>query len=179
MDPLDRFVDGCRNAGPRAGRTRVVAVDGPSGSGKTTLAPHLADRFGGCPVVRMDAIHPGWDGLDDAVPRLVEWVLEPLAAGRGARYRRFDWDRGAYAEWHEVPDSPFLVVEGVGSGARRCAPYLTGRVWPDAPAEIRFARAMARDGDGYLPHWERWAAQERDLFAADGTAERADLTVLT
>jgi hypothetical protein len=37
---------------------------------------------------------------------------------------------------------------------------------------------MARDA-AYEPFWERWAAQERDLYAADGTSARADLVIDT
>jgi uridine kinase len=169
-----------RAAEPRAGGTRVVAVDGPSGAGKTTLAAALAAGLGvagvPAPVVHLDDIYPGWDGLDDAVPRLLEWVLEPLAAGREPRYRRFDWPSGAYAEWHDVPvaGAAALVVEGVASGARACAPYLSLLLWVEAPRDLRFARGIERDGDAYLPYWERWAVQEEKHFAREGTRARAD-----
>jgi pantothenate kinase-related protein Tda10 len=70
---------------PHAGTTRVVAIDGPAGSGKTTLAARLAGRLRS-PVVHMDDLYPGWDGLAEAPLRLYEWVLQPLAAGRPGRY---------------------------------------------------------------------------------------------
>jgi uridine kinase len=158
----------------------VVAVDGPSGSGKTTLATALAHALATdgipAPVLRLDDVYPGWDGLDDAVPRLLEWVLEPLAAGRPARYRRFDWPSGEYAEWHDVPTAgaAALVVEGVSSGARACAPYLSLLLWVEAPRDVRFARGVERDGEAYRPHWERWARQEDAHFAREHTRERAD-----
>lgn len=164
-----------RRRPPSAGGTRVVAVDGPSGSGKTSLAAELATALDGAPVVHLDDLYPGWDGLEDIVPRLLEWVLEPLARGEPARYRRYDWPTGRYAEWHDVPPCPVLVVEGVASGARACAPYLSLLVWVDAPRDLRFARGMARDGEGYRPHWERWARQETAHFAAEGTRDRADV----
>jgi uridine kinase len=158
-----------------AGGTRVLAVDGPSGSGKTTLAGHVSGALGGAPVVHMDDLYPGWDGLDDAVPRLLEWLLEPLSRAEPARYRRYDWAAGAYAEWREVPPCGALVVEGVGSGALPCAPYLSVLVWVDAPRHVRFARGIERDGEAYLPYWQRWAAQEERHFALHGTRERADV----
>lgn len=164
---------------PRAGTTRVVAVDGPSGSGKTTLAATLSEALGGAPVVHMDDLYPGWDGLADAVPRLREWVLEPLSRGETARYRRYDWVEHRYAEWHDLPATEVLVVEGVGSGARECAPYVTALVWVEAPHDLRLARGIERDGEAYRPHWERWAAQEEQHFRADGTRGRADVTVRT
>jgi len=166
------------------GGPRVVAVDGPSGAGKTTLARALAPALGTpgapAPVVQLEDFYPGWDGLDAVVPRLVEWVLEPLAAGRPAGYRRWDWDAGAWAGWRAVPVPPgtaAVIVDGVGSGARACAPYLSLLVWADAPADVRYARAMARDGEGYRPHWDRWAAQEEAHFAREGTRARASVVV--
>jgi uridine kinase len=164
---------------PSAGGTRVVAVDGPSGSGKTALAAGLSDVLGGAPVVRMDDLYPGWDGLEDSVPRLVEWVLEPLARAEPARYRRWDWAGGAYAETHEVAGSDVLVVEGVGCGARACAPYLSLLVWVEAPHDVRFSRSMERDGEAYRPHWQRWARQEAAHFATEGTRDRADVVLIT
>lgn len=167
---------------PSAGATRVLAVDGPSGSGKTDLAAAVSDVLGGAPVVHMDDLYPGWDGLADAVPRLVAEVLEPLSRGDAARYRRYDWGSGRYAEWHEVDPAPtgdVLVVEGVGSGALACAPYLALLAWVEARPEVRFARAMARDGGTYLPYWHRWAAQEDQHFPANRTRDRADVRIST
>jgi uridine kinase len=161
---------------PRAAVTRVVAVDGPSGSGKTTLAGRLATLLE-APVIRMDDLYPGWDGLEAAVPRLLEWVLRPLATGSAARYRRYDWQAGGYAEWHDVPAAPVLVVEGVACGSRRAAPFLSLLVWVEAPRQVRLRRGLERDGEAYRPHWLRWAAQEEAHFAAEGTRERADVRV--
>ena len=48
-------------------------------------------------------------------------------------------------------------------------------LWLDAPAEQRFARAIARDGDAYAPHWQRWAEQEERHIAVNDPAALADL----
>jgi uridine kinase len=160
---------------PRCGRTRLVCVDGPSGSGKTSFAARLAGALGGAPVLHMDDVYPGWDGLDAVVPLLRDLVVAPLAAQRPARYRRWDWDRDTYAEEHDLGTPPVLVVEGVGAGSRP----VTGRsvllVWLEAPLDERFRRGIARDGETYRPHWERWARQEVAHFATEGTRARADL----
>jgi cytidylate kinase len=167
-----------RAAPPRAGTTRVIAIDGPSGSGKTTWAGGLAATLD-APLVHLEDFYPGWDGLAATLPRLRDWVLRPLAEGAAAGYRRFDWVRGAYAEWHEVPVAGTLVVEGVGSGALLAAPFLSLLVWVEAPALVRRERALARDGDTYAPHWERWARQEEAYFAADRPRDRAQAIVDT
>jgi hypothetical protein len=161
-----------RAAPARAGDTKIVAIDGPSGSGKTTLAGRLPG-----PVMHMEDIYPGWDGLRDSIRRLVEWVLEPLAAGGRVGWRRYDWEHGRYAEWHDLPAPRTLVIEGVGAGALAAAPYVSVLIWVDAPLWLRRHRALARDGETYRPHWDRWAGQEREYFAGDRVRERADLLI--
>ena len=60
-----------------------------------------------------------------------------------------------------------------------------GVAFTDTDAEIERAATMsipeifARDGEAYRPHWQRWAAQERALYAADRTRESADVIVRT
>ncbi len=171
-----------RRRGPRAGGSTVIAVDGPSGAGKTVFADRLIsavarsvgadDRVTPVP---MDDLYPGWDGLSAAVPMLVDLVLAPLAQGRPAAYRRYDWERGRYAESHPIPGGGWVVVEGVGCGSRAAAPYLSALAWLDAPLDERLRRGLARDGEAYRPHWERWARQERALFAEEATSARADV----
>ena len=165
-------------AGPaRCGGTRLVCVDGPSGSGSRCSRDGWLPRSGGPPVVHMDDLYPGWDGLAAAVPLLYEQIVAPLAAGRPAGYRRYDWDRGGFAETPRA--GPARGAGGGGRGGRGppVAPYASLLVWVEAPRAERFRRGIARDGETYRPHWERWAEQEAAHFAAEGTRDRADLRV--
>jgi uridine kinase len=163
--------------GPRCGSTSLVAVDGPSGSGKTTLARLLADEL--CaPTVHMDDLYPGWDGLRAGTHRADEWVVQPLREGRSARYRRWDWAADRYGEWVQIPPTDVVVLEGCGSGALPGGKWASVLVWVEAEESVRRRRALARD-PGFEPYWELWAAQERRLYDADRTWERADLIVDT
>jgi uridine kinase len=162
---------------PTLGAGRMVCVDGPAGSGKTTLAADVA-ALTAAPVVHLDDLYPGWDGLF-AVDRAVLDLLRPLAEGRTGRYRRWDWYAGAYAETRDVEPGPLLVLEGVGAGNRAWADLVTTLVWVEAPPEMRRARALERDGDGLLEHWAGWTRDERRLFAEQDTRARADLVVET
>ena len=176
LHPLTDLSDLLAELPPRAAGTKVVAIDGPSGSGKTTLARHLRAVLS-APSIHMDAIYPGWDGLGEAPALLAEQVLAPLAAGQPAAYRRWDWAEDRWAESHPVPPAPVLIVEGVGSAAARCAPYLSLLIWIEAGRDVRLRRGLERDGETYRPHWERWAGQEVEMFARDRTRERADVLI--
>jgi uridine kinase len=161
----------------RAGSTRLVAVDGPSGAGKTTLADALAAGLA-APVVHMDDLYPGWDGLHESRLRVRDWVVEPLLDGRPPRYRRWDWARSEYGEWVQPDPSGVVVLEGCGSGALDTAGALSLLVWVEAQEAVRRTRGLQRD-PGYADFWDRWKRQEREVYALDRTRERADVVVDT
>lgn len=175
---MDRLVALVEGAEPACGEVTVVAIDGPSGSGKTTLAAALAARID-APVVPMDELYPGWDGLVHAVTLVTTQVLEPLSRGERAAYRRWDWKENHWGATALVSEAPVIVLEGVGSSVLPAGGFAAVRVWVQATEQVRLARGIARDGESYRPHWERWAAQERALFAHDRTRERADLVIDT
>ena len=161
---------------PRAGRTRVVAIDGRSGAGKTSLAARLRAELG-APTVTLEDLYGGWDGLERGIDLLTAEVLEPLSAGRAARVPRYDWVAATWdAPWVLEPPE-LLIVEGVGAGARRAAVYESVLVWMEVPAPVRKKRALDRDGETFAPHWDAWAAQEDAMLARERTPERAGVII--
>lgn len=175
---VEAVVDLARAREPRCGRVRVIAIDGPSGSGKTTLAAGVCATLD-APAAHMDLIFPGWDGLRDAVGLLTSQVLEPLSRGETAAHRVWDWERGEWGAVRAIPDSDVVVVEGCGASVMPAGRYAAVAVWVEAPPDVRMARGLERDGETFRPHWQRWAAQEQALFAADGTKARADIVIST
>jgi uridine kinase len=173
-DGITRIIAALAGAPPCAGRTRVVAIDGRSGAGKTSLAGALAARLR-APIVSLEDLYGGWDGLDHGIDLLVAAVLEPLAAGRSARVPRYDWVAGEWAEPVLIEPPDVLIVEGVGAGARRAAAFESVLVWLEVPAAARKKRALDRDGATFAPYWDRWAAQEDLMLARDRTPDRADV----
>lgn len=148
----------------------VVLIDGCSGAGKTSLARLLAARWplaGRVQLVALDSLYPGWDGLDEGVERATDWILRPHARGLIGTWRRWDWERSTEAESHAVDPALGLIVEGSGLLTPRTSGLSDVRVWVEAPEAARKERALARDGDTYRPHWERWAARERRHVARD------------
>jgi uridine kinase len=158
-------------------RQRVVGVDGMSGSGKSGFARRLAAELG-APVLSVDDLVPGWDALAESVTLLSEGVLRPLAAGRPARWRRYDWIAGRPGEWAGIEPGDFLVVEGCCVGLPPAAACLSYLIWVDATAAERRRRLERRpDWGTYQPFAERWARQEDALQADADTRHRADLVV--
>jgi uridine kinase len=181
---LSDLVERVVAAAPTLGSSRLVCIDGPSGAGKTTLARHLrqvarTSAAGPVSVVHMDALYDGWNGLADAAAvKVPEWLLAPLSRDRPGRYRRYDWHRGMYAEWHDVAAGGLVVLEGCGSAARPADAFATLRLWIDTDPAVRLQRGLDRSGDAVLPYLQAWKVAEDAHFAADRTRDRADLIVL-
>ena len=146
----------------------VILIDGRSGAGKTTLAALLRERWQGeVQVVALDDVYPGWDGLAAGAEIVRAQILEPLASGTSAHWHRWDWEREQTGAGVTADAAVPVIVEGSGvltPASARLAPI---RVWLESPTASRRERALARDGDTYRPHWDRWAAQEDVHLAAD------------
>ena len=167
-----------RAASPVAGTTVVVSLDGRSGSGKTVLGTAVADALE-CPVVHLDDVFPGWDGLAAGVRLVTEHVLAPLTRGAQPAYPTWDWQRSRPGPVVRVEPSTHLVLEGCGALTPPALAYAAVRVWVEAPTALRRERALARDGELYAPHWARWAAQEDSVYAPANPRDSAHVVLST
>ncbi|MCD4526111.1 uridine kinase [Nocardioides sp. cx-173] len=152
-----------------------MCIDGPAGSGKTTLARTVAS-LAEAPVVQMDDLYDGWDGLPRVTDQL-DRLLLPLAEGVAGSYRRYDWGRQEYAETVTVAPAPLLVLEGVGAGSLAHAARCTVLAWVEAPDDLRLQRGLTRDGPEVEQQWRRWMRTEAEHFAEQRTRDRADVIV--
>ena len=133
----------------------VVTIDGYSGSGKSTLAAALARLVNGWQVLHLDDWYPGWDGLA-AGADIARRIAADLRAGRASSYEAWDWENGTTRATTRVPLAPTIIE---GCGAIEAVADLA--VWIADPGENeRRHRALARDGQTYEPHWQRWADQD-------------------
>jgi hypothetical protein len=156
-----------RAGAPRPGR---YLIDGRSGSGKSELATAIAAGWPELQLVHLDDLYPGWDGLAHG-SAMVAGVLTT------GRWRSWDWSADAPGPWRELDPSRPILVEGMGAISRASRSLADAALWIDLDAASRKARALARDGALYAPHWDRWAAQEDALIAQENPAALADEVV--
>ena len=156
------------SAAARGASRLVVLVDGHSGAGKTTLSSRLAASLG-AQHVPLDLFYPGWGGLEVG-SAMVRGLLDPADPG----YRRWDWDRNAPADWVAVDGASDIVIEGSGALSRANRALATFGIWVRLDQAERRRRAFARDGEAFVEHWDRWAAQEQHFFARERPDVLAD-----
>lgn len=157
------------------GRACLVGVSGFGGSGKSTLCRGLAEVLPGVCIVGMDDfwLHSAdvrsadWPAFDR--DRIEAQVLNPALAGQPVRYQRYDWKQQTLGDWVEVPDSQFLIVEGISALHPNLLPYYDFKIWVDCTLETAKERGLARGygwGIDETQVWlERWMPNDADYFA--------------
>jgi len=76
-----------------------------------------------------------------------------------------------------VSPADVVILEGVSSARAAARDRLTCAIWIDAPAKVRLARGLERDGEAMRPDWERWMAEEDAFYAQDLVRDRVDVVV--
>ena len=159
--------------------TRWIGIDGLGAAGKTSFASEIAVLLPGARVVHIDDFArpglPGWER-----DRFVAQVVEPLLAGRPARYQRWDYleDRGL--DWVEVPVGVPVIVEGVSATDRRLPVPWDITIWLDVPEAERHARILARDNATMLERWrDYWWPGEQAYEQEQHPQTRAGMIVVS
>jgi uridine kinase len=160
----------------------VAAIDGHGAAGKSTLAAavaratgaalvHTDDFFGTRPVLRCQALSAYYDWR-----RLRAEALEPLRAGRGATFRRFDWERGTGLDGTvRVTPGPLIVLEGVFSASPELSDLVDRSVFVDTPEPERLRRLRAQVAP---EEWDdEWLKAEQAYFGAIRPPSSFDLIV--
>jgi uridine kinase len=159
----------------------VLAIDGHGGSGKSTIAAAVA-RATGAALVHTDdffrdaSAAPGGQRPMESYydwRRLRAEALGPLRAGRGASYRRFDWEGGTGLV--TVEPAGLIVVEGVFSASPELADQVDRAVLVDTPEPERLRRVRGR----IMPEeWDdEWLLAEQAYFRLARPPSSFDLIV--
>jgi hypothetical protein len=158
--------------------TRWVGVDGFGAAGKSTLARRIAAALPGARIITVDDFgRAGVRGWDRAL--FVASVLEPLRAGRPARYQRWDLVADVGLDWVEVAPGGPIVVEGVSATDDRVPVPWDATLWLEVPAAERLRRIARRDPDPALQErWRTdWWPSEQAYAAAQQPWTRVDAVV--
>ena len=154
----------------------VLLVDGGSGAGKSTLArelvAHLRRDEPSMQLVSLDDCYPGWQGLA-AGAAMVPGMLREQNPG----HPTWDWARDQTAGWVELNSQAGIVIEGCGALTPQNRQLASAGVWVELDAATRKLQALDRDGDGYRPWWDLWAAQELTHWQQHRPRQLADLVV--
>lgn len=167
-------------------RPLIIGIDGRSGSGKTVLSRVLAESLEDSHqvrVLRLEDLYQGWNGLATGMQIFSQDVLPRLAAGETATYQTWDWhaagsDEGNLGDIVSTDPAEVIICEGVGVGARANRELLDILIWLRVPDQVRYDRAMQRDGESYRGQWDNWAAQERLMLDQDQIYDEADLILV-
>ena len=160
--------------------------------GQVALAAELAGRVEAA-VIDGDDFHlwrsgPTWDAMSPArrADLCIDWrrkrpVLTALRNGEAATWAVHDWeadDGRSLAVPRTVAPGALVVLEGTYSARPELADLLDFRVMVDAPADLRRARLLEREGaDGYVAWAARWASADEHYFAQVMPREAFDLVL--
>jgi para-aminobenzoate synthetase len=178
----------------------LVALDGGSGSGKSTLALLIAEKLDAALIQGDDFFaaeisDAEWDAhtpearAADAIDwrRLRAEALEPLLAGKSAKWHAFDFEagvrpNGTYAmrtDFIEREPTALVVLDGAYSTRPELADLIDFSVLIDVPIDVRHERLAAREEKNFLDAWHaRWDAAEEYYFTHVRPKSSFDLVVI-
>jgi uridine kinase len=170
----------------------LVALDGRSGAGKTTLARAIAISLGAA-IVESDDFFAGgteseWAARTPAerASACIDWrrlrteALEPLRAGRSARWQPFDFVAGtrAAAKSVECTAAPVILLDGAYSARPELADLIGVSVLLELPGAIRRGRLLDREGAAFMARWHAtWDAAEDYYFTHIRPPQTFDIVI--
>ena len=136
----------------------VVGIGGCGGAGKSTLAAALSGGSHSAQVVATDSF---WDGSQFDLERLRSDVLDVVLGGETAFFETWDWATRRAGPERQVDPHGVVVIEGVCALHEMFRSDEQVRVWVDAPADVRLARGVSRDGEASRSMWtDVWMPNE-------------------
>jgi uridine kinase len=117
--------------------------------------------------------------------RLRAEALEPLLAGRRAKWHPFDFEAprpdGTYpprARPETRPPARLIILEGAYCARPELSDLIDFSILVDAPQAVRHARLGAREEPAFLAAWHaRWDAAEAHYFTQVRSTAAFDLVV--
>lgn len=172
----------------KADKTPVlVALEGGSASGKSTLGAELAAHTGATLIHMDDFFLPlelrtaerfAQPGGNVHWERVLEEVLQPLAAGKAPEYGVFDCSVMAVNRTVRETLRDVVIVEGAYSLHPKLRGFYDLKVFLSVDKETQRARILERNGEKLLQRFlDQWIPLEQAYFAACQVEECCDLVL--
>ena len=160
-------------------KTTLIAIDGVAGSGKTTLALKLATDLTDSYVVHMDDLYDGWNNplSQKLTARVMSQLLNPISKQMSVSYQVFNWKLNRFTDFKSVPQSKYLILEGVGSAQREFRPYMNKIIWIECDPNLGYNRVIARDGDQVKQEMLKFLIDQNNHFSTELSKNAADYTL--
>jgi len=165
--------------GIKNNKTTLIAIDGVAGSGKTTLALKLAQDLTESFVVSMDDLYDGWNNplSQKLTARVISQLLEPVSKELPVIYQIFDWKLNRFSDFKTIPQSEYLILEGVGAAQREFRPYINKIIWIECDPNLGFNRVIARDGEQVEQEMIKFLIDQNNHFLTELSKNVADYTL--
>ena len=196
---VDNCIAAIQQRAARSDEPIVVAIDGGSGSGKSTIALLIAERLGaalipGDDFFAADIPDAAWDSRtpEAKAADVINWrrlrseALDPLLAGRPAKWHAFDFAAGVRpdgtyrmrSDFVERRPAKVIVIDGAYSTGSELAEMIDISVLVDVPVAERHKRLAARGNTDSLRAWHaRWDDAEQYYFTHIRPASSFDLVL--
>jgi len=104
-------------------------------------------------------------------------LLEPLSKQLPVTYQIFDWKLNRFTEFKTIPQSKYLILEGVGAAQREFRPYINKIIWIECDPNLGFNRVIARDGEQVEQEMIKFLIDQNNHFSAELSKNVADYTL--
>lgn len=167
----------------------ILGIDGFGASGKSYLANELADEAGDFHVISVDEFYKPEefrvynDSLQTDIDNNFDWdrlfnqVFVNISNKETIRYQRYDWHKDNMDEWVEIPSNFRVIIEGVYVLQQRFLDYYDFKIWVSSPKEIRYQRAVERDGYKMKFWMNDWMPKEERYFELERPDTKADMVI--
>ena len=93
------------------------------------------------------------------------------------KYEKYNWYIESFDLTSSIPQSDFLILEGVGSGQIAFREFFSKLIWVELDPQAGFERVIARDGEGVRTQMLNFLVNQSNHFSSESTQNAADYTI--
>lgn len=162
----------------QSAKPHIILIDGKSGVGKSTLAAVIASELN-ARLVHLDAVYPGWGGLERGRDDVIRDVILPLSRGEAGHMVTWEWATGSAGDSLAVEPADVVVVEGCGISTPESRALASTVLWVECDEASRQSRRTFRDGSQFDSEIAVWDEQVEKHIANNDPIATATVIVHT